>query len=179
MLAAANAVDACAEADPHELRSRPSTANLRRWFAGVLALLPASGAGAIGYLTFSVPAQSAGDMKLEQATREVIGDRTTWERVFRAATRDRTPVPQAPYIDFDAYQILLVGSGMQRSGGYAIVVHGVFEENTQILVRVLELRPGAGCGTTDALSYPRQLVLVPRTDKPFRFHTTHASIDCD
>jgi hypothetical protein len=179
MHAPEEAVDVRTAMDSRECRSQASSSSRRRWFFGLLALLLASSAQAIGYLTFTVVAQSPGDMKVEQATREVIGNRAAWERFFRAATRDRTPVPPVPYVDFDAHRILLVGSGTQRSGGYAIAVHGVFEEDTQILVQVLELRPGSGCGTTEALTYPTRVVLVPRSEKPFRFRTTHASFDCN
>jgi hypothetical protein len=87
-------------------------------------------------------------------------------RFFRVAKRDRAAEPPLPQVDFGTQVVLVMGSGIKSSGGYAFEIVGVLEEDSQILVQVLELSPGPGCGTTAMLTYPTRTILAPKPGKP-------------
>ena len=121
-----------------------------------------------------------------------VGSETPWSRTIttssewnafygellqRGTTVPAEPVT-APAIDFDTYQLVAGGLGMQTSGGYSVVVRKVSELSESLLIDVLFVRPGANCVVATLITYPTVAILVKKTNKPLRFSLSNLTLDC-
>lgn len=73
--------------------------------------------------------------------------------------------PALPAVDFDDSYVIGVFAGEQATGGHAIAVSRVTDENAVRTVAIALTRPGAGCMVSQALTSPFQFVLVPFSDR--------------
>ncbi len=72
-----------------------------------------------------------------------------------------TPVPE---VDFSTHHVLGVFDGAHSSGGYDISIVSVTDTKHIREVVVRHGVPGEGCMTTQALTSPFELILVPKSD---------------
>ena len=115
---------------------------------------------------------------LEASERRVIRDADSWGEFWvRTTARMSSPSP-APAVDFGRHMVVVAALGTRPSGGYSIVLEGVFEGDTELLVPVLAVSPGEACFTTAALTAPLDLMLVERRDLPARFTQRDETLDC-
>ncbi len=101
----------------------------------------------------------------EEAERVIVRDREELERVWSQAMGSRTPVPEAPEIDFAERTVVALFMGRRSTGGYAIRVSEVVREGEQLRVRYREREPGPDEMVTQALTSPYQIVSVPKTEE--------------
>lgn len=71
--------------------------------------------------------------------------------------------------DFTKKRILGLMSGPKPTGGYSIKIQSVIENDCEILVDYSEKGPGDGDGVTQAITYPADYIVLPKSDKPILF----------
>ena len=77
--------------------------------------------------------------------------------------------PPIPMVDFETKQLLLVTMGEQANGGYTIKVSTIEKSIKGILVTIEDAKPGKACDNTSAITYPFQLIEMPKTEKEITF----------
>lgn len=97
----------------------------------------------------------------KEPARLVIRDAKEWQQVWPQLADTGSA---APAVDFDRHMILVAAMGVRSSGGYSIVVDGVFENADGVYVRVQESAPGPRCIVGAALTMPVTVVTIPRRD---------------
>jgi hypothetical protein len=83
-------------------------------------------------------------------------------------------------IDFNTQLALYAHMGVQPSGGYRMTITAVEDKCHYLEVRVENQQPGAGCVTTQALTFPHQLVTIPKPSgpKPVLFKEVFSKESC-
>lgn len=66
-----------------------------------------------------------------------------------------------PEIDFTRNLIIAVAAGQRRSGGYGIAVDRVSRSGGELTIETVETTPSPNCLTTQALTQPVDVVVVP------------------
>jgi hypothetical protein len=110
--------------------------------------------------------------------RRVIRDAVTWDAVWNQAMSRGSDPPELPLVDFNGEMVVLAAMGEQSSGGFAIVIDSVAEQDDGLEVTVVEVSPGCFCAVTTALTQPFTAVRVPRNDGEVRFVEHQLTIDC-
>ena len=123
--------------------------------------------------------------------RMVIRDRETWGDVWKqiysgpmsftlgpgGETVPNLP-PPAPQIDFSHNMLLVVTMGSEPTGGYAIVVDGVYEHANQLEVVVRNVSPGRNCFNQQYGSQPVDIVEVEKREGSVVFRDVDIVTDC-
>lgn len=86
---------------------------------------------------------------------KVITSQSSYEAALAVYSNDS---PET--IDFTAGQVLLVDMGERNSGGYAIEVTSMDEDEETVTAYVQLTQPADECSVTDALTNPYQLVYI-------------------
>lgn len=71
--------------------------------------------------------------------------------------------------DFTQKRILGLYAGSKPTGGYAIKIQSVVEDNCQIIVEYFEKEPQKDEIVTTAITYPADYVVLPKSNKPIFF----------
>lgn len=102
-----------------------------------------------------------------EADARAITDQETWASFWQEhegrkggglEETDATP----PEVDFATEFVVFAYAGQKSTGGHAVEVRNVTLLADVYIVKVIELAPGEGCMTTQALTYPYQVVKVER-----------------
>ena len=104
----------------------------------------------------------------DAAERVVVRDTEDWKRLWRAVHGRRSPMPDAPEVDFREHMVIGVFMGTRPSGGYSISMTGIVQ-NEKITVTVREQSPDPDDMVTMALTSPYHVAVVPRSEKPVEF----------
>lgn len=72
-----------------------------------------------------------------------------------------------PALDFDRCFLLAVHRGCCPTGGYGVRVAGLEQQGDQVTVRLVYQNPRPGDFVTLAITYPRELVQVERSELRF------------
>ncbi|BCG64381.1 MAG: hypothetical protein methR_P2154 [Methyloprofundus sp.] len=122
------------------------------------------------------------DPRNEEAWSMVINSQEDWESFYNQPLAYMSflagTIPTAPVLDFENYQILAGGLGMQSHGGAFLTVETVQELENSISVHVLLVRPGPDCTLPAVISYPSTAILIKKTDKPFSFSVSNLIDEC-
>jgi hypothetical protein len=116
--------------------------------------------------------------------RMVIRDRETWFDVWkRIHSPDPThgpypTMPPLPEIDFSREMLVVVTMGERPTGGYAIIVDGVYERAKQIEIVVRSISPGRGCMETQSLTQPVDIVQLPKREGSIVFRDLEVVTQC-
>jgi PrcB C-terminal len=120
----------------------------------------------------------------------VIRSAAEWVAFWSVPGRLSSPVPNlgqpadptihvpAPDGDFEHFTLLAV-VGLKPTGGYAVSISSIREQDAGVLVSVLDVGPGAGCAVTSIVTYPSVYALIPKTDEPVRFQISQVKTDCN
>jgi hypothetical protein len=79
--------------------------------------------------------------------------------------------------DFTQKRILGLFAGAKPTGGYAIKIQSVVEDNCQIIVEYFEKEPQKDEIVTTAITYPADYVLLPKSNKPILFKKVKEVVD--
>lgn len=108
----------------------------------------------------------------ESGTR-VLRDTDEWISLWKELGRE----PPQP-VDFSRHIAVAIFAGERRSGGYNLRVVNVRAESGRLLVDYIEEAPAAGAITTQALTSPWVVTVIPRSGLPVVVHkmgsATHA-----
>ena len=110
--------------------------------------------------------------------RVVIRDRDDWLETWKLISIPRFPRPPLPEIDFSREMLIVVAMGQRNTGGYDVIVDGVYERDKKLEVDVKSTSPGRRCGVTGALTEPVDVVRVQKSDYPVVFRETNVTREC-
>lgn len=97
---------------------------------------------------------------------ETITNQQALNEALQADDNFSTDVPD---IDFAKTTVVAVYAGEKSTGGYSITVSNVQEYASIVMVDVTTTSPGAGCSTTQSITYPYAVVSFKNTGKPVQF----------
>lgn len=123
------------------------------------------------------------DPSIDTPWNRIIDSQDEWEAFFNEPLAYMTfsvdaDIPTAAVIDFNQYQIVTGGLGIQETGGYRLLVEEVEDMDNEIVIHTLMIKPSTACGIPIPTSYPSATILVERTDKPFRFSLSQLIDEC-
>lgn len=110
--------------------------------------------------------------------RVVIRDREAWLELWKDFSGPQPKPAPAPEIDFSREMLIVVAMGQTSSGGFMIMVDGVYERDNKLEVVVKSTGPGANCMTTQALTQPVDIVRLRKSDHEVVFRETSITNDC-
>jgi hypothetical protein len=117
-------------------------------------------------------AQGLGD-----PTRAVIRDSTEWSAFWTQAHSLMEPAPSLPPVNFADSMLLVAALGTRSTGGHNVTIDSVARGAT-LRVFVTELTPAPDCMTTMAITWPVQVVRVPRFEGSVDFVEGHRVRPC-
>ena len=110
--------------------------------------------------------------------RVVIRDQDEWRELWKELFSRQQPVPSLPDIDFSREMLIVVAMGEVNTGGFTIMVDGVYEKEKQLELVVKSTGPGKNCMVTQAFTQPVDIVRVSKSDHAVVFRETGVSNDC-
>lgn len=114
---------------------------------------------------------------LADAGQQVVRDAAAWSALWARITRGQDP-SSVPAVDFGREMVLVAAMGRRATGGYTVTIEAVDEAGGEWVARVAEQSPGPRCGTTQAVTSPVDVVVVPHTDRPIRWVVRPVVHDC-
>ncbi|MBW3573003.1 MAG: protease complex subunit PrcB family protein [Gemmatimonadetes bacterium] len=120
----------------------------------------------------------AGYSGLAEQAQLVVESRAEWEEVWRRMWQYTDPAPAAPAIDFSRHTVVVAAMGSRPTGGAGVRVEKAASHADHVVVQVVETSAGDGCGTTQAVSAPVDVVAIPRTPQPIRFRIAQTVREC-
>lgn len=90
----------------------------------------------------------------------------------------RSSSARVPKVDFTKSMLILISMGRRPSSGYQTRITKLIETSETLRVEILEMVPGRSCEVADIETYPCDLVLTKRLDKPLVFQTNQQTKDC-
>lgn len=115
----------------------------------------------------------------KEETTQVITTQDAFAKVWKQAFANYMRKEEMPEVDFNKNTIILVALGEKTSGGYTIKTTNTTVTNNSTIVNVISTSPGKGCMTTEAITYPYQIVQIDKFDNPIKFNITEKVIDCE
>jgi hypothetical protein len=88
-----------------------------------------------------------------------------------------TCTPSSPLPDFTQKRILGLLAGPKPTGGYTIKIQSVVENDCQILVEYSEKAPHADDDVSQAITYPSDYIVLPKSSKPILFAKVNEAVD--
>ena len=110
--------------------------------------------------------------------RLVITTQAAWQQFWTERFAAQQPMPPLPVIDFATEVIVAVTGGQKPTGGFAIRVESVTERGGELEALVVDTAPGAACGVTLAVTFPFDVIRVPRANRAVRFVERQATGSC-
>ncbi|TRX39253.1 protease complex subunit PrcB family protein [Flavobacterium restrictum] len=80
-------------------------------------------------------------------------------------------------IDFGTTMLIGVFSGVKPTGGYGIKIQSVVESDCEVVVGFYESVPQPDENVTQATTYPKELITIPKTTKPIYFQRVTQNTD--
>jgi hypothetical protein len=71
--------------------------------------------------------------------------------------------PTVPMIDFTTKEVLGVFDGSHSSGGYSVHVSDVQDVKGTRVIHIVRIAPGDGCPTTNEITSPFEIVVLPKS----------------
>lgn len=87
--------------------------------------------------------------------------------------------PSLSPVDFETSEVLAVFDGTHSSGGFDVEVTSVYDDALSRRVSITRTAPGEDCITSEAITSPFILVVVPKSDLPIAREETTVTSDCD
>jgi hypothetical protein len=116
--------------------------------------------------------------QLMDARRLVIRGSTEWEAFWNDLNRLVIPAPALPVIDFGRQTVIAASMGQRPSGGHAIRIEEVFEDEGRLFAVVVETSPGPDCFTTAIITSPVATVVVDRVGREVEFVEQSEALEC-
>ncbi|MCX7877953.1 MAG: protease complex subunit PrcB family protein [Ignavibacteria bacterium] len=109
----------------------------------------------------------------------IVRDQKSYIELMNKAYEYLDQKPNVPEVDFGKYIVIGVFMGAKPSGGHAITVKDVIRSSGNLTVYINEIYPGKNCGTTDAITYPFEIIKVSVNESSFKFKTKKITKDCE
>jgi hypothetical protein len=112
------------------------------------------------------------------AENKVINSTEELSKVWGVLFQNYMEIATLPKVDFRAYSVILITMGEQTSGGYTINIKSILNSKSEEKVAVNESKPGASCMTTSVMTYPFQLIMLPKTAGKISFEREESIYEC-
>lgn len=123
------------------------------------------------------PAQHSG---LTFATRTVVDDAATFEKLWRQAFVSPGDTLPPPPVDWAREKVVFAGLGNRPSGGYVVNVSAAEQSGDELRITIETTSPGPNCMNAAVITQPVDVVTIPRP-KPgviIRFIERERTRDC-
>jgi hypothetical protein len=141
--------------------------------SGVTGPLPSkAGAAAV---TFSVLDQGTNAVAITERKNFRIKNQEELDELWKMTHGEGTTV-----VDFSQHDVIAVYDGIHPTGGYEVSVAAVADSpDPKRTVAIVHTEPGASCVTTEAMTSPFQLIIVPKSEAPLAREDQTAIRDCN
>lgn len=95
----------------------------------------------------------------------VITNQDDLIKIYRAINSTRKPGHEIPNIDWNKNTVIAAFTGTRNTGGYAIEVFQVINEQGSLYFKFNETAPDATTLTSQVITTPFKIILVPHHDK--------------
>ena len=109
----------------------------------------------------------------------VITSQEKLEEVWNEAYSNYMKKPAVPVLNFESNMVLLTTMGEQNNGGFSIKVASITEHENNVMVIVEENIPDNNCMTTSVITYPYEIVEMPKTIKKVVFKNVEKIYSCE
>ena len=109
----------------------------------------------------------------------VITSQEKLEEVWNEAYSNYMKKPAVPILNFEGKMVLLTTMGEQNNGGFSIKVASITEHENNVMVIVEENIPDNNCMTTSVITYPYEIVEMPKTIKKIVFKNVEKIYSCE
>ena len=83
-----------------------------------------------------------------------------------------------PVVDFSKHNIIIVAQGMKNSGGYSVDIKSVNVTANNVIVNADFNKPGKNCIVTDVITYPYEVIKIPKVNKMVLLNKKEITNDC-
>ena len=119
-----------------------------------------------------IPTRTGGAIGYPRPTNIVTNDQASWSGVWtQAFCHTRDPCPTLPEVNFTQWTVLVVFMGEKGTSGYSTKVARVSSTGDNVIVDVLDTVPTRGCIEAQSLTYPYDIVEIPKSGQPVSFIT--------
>jgi hypothetical protein len=115
---------------------------------------------------------------IADSLRIVIRDVKAWRKMWERIHTPFSPEPDLPEIDFSRQSVVVVALGTRPAGGYDIIVDRAYQRDDRLEIIVRKQTPGQTCFTTQAITQPVDIVLIPKTERSVVFRETEVVHEC-
>ncbi len=143
---------------------------------GILYLGATPASAPTGETSFSVLSSGTMAVEMREQKNYRVLDEEYFVEVWQMAHGAGTPMPS---VDFTTHEVLAVFDGERPTGGYEIGIERILDQGDVREVRIMHTAPGASCITTQALTSPFQMVVVPKSDNTIDRTDLHATVACE
>ncbi|HRE42118.1 MAG TPA: protease complex subunit PrcB family protein [Ignavibacteria bacterium] len=92
----------------------------------------------------------------------VIYNKDAFIKLWNDTYSNHTNKPSIPPINFENQMVVAVYFGFYSTGGASIKINGVSINDLNMKIDVLQTLPGPNCVTTDVITYPFDIVVIPK-----------------
>lgn len=100
---------------------------------------------------------------------EVIRDINTFTEFWADHAAGFAPQPAQPNVAFGTDMIIAAFMGQRNTGGYAVTIEDIRENNEFIVVEIELETPGDGCVVEQVSTQPHHVIVLPDSDLPVQF----------
>jgi len=127
-------------------------------------------------ISFKVIAEGSNASSVAARKNYAVFDEGEFERLWTMAYGEEAPT--LPSVDFDSQYVIGVFAGEKTTGGHAIKVEAITDENAVRNVAITIEIPSRDCLVTEALTSPFQIVVVPFSDRELIRTDTEVESSC-
>ncbi len=122
---------------------------------------------------------SVGANGWDDAATVVVRDRDTWQATWnKMHERLAGPRPPLPTVDFSTEMVVVIALGARSNSGFGITITRASEADGVITVDALSTGPGPGCITAQVITYPIDVVRLPRRNSAVYFRVGPGVTSC-
>ncbi len=113
-----------------------------------------------------------GGLQYNEPGGMVFRDASSWQSFWKnycMVVDDKGNKTAAPDVDFSSQMLIGVFSGRKPTAGYSIAIEKILEGTKSIQVEYSEKQPSPESMVAMVITYPCQIVSVPRSDKTVEF----------
>ena len=122
---------------------------------------------------------SVGANGWDDAATVVVRDRDAWQATWnKMHERLAGPRPPLPTVDFSTEMVVVIALGVRSNSGFGVTITGASESDGVITVDALSTGPGPGCITAQVITYPIDVVRLPRRNSAVYFRVGPGVTSC-
>lgn len=108
----------------------------------------------------------------------VITNEADWQNLWNELFKKQEPAPMPPEIDFSKNNVIAVFAGQKSNGGYQIEITSIASVGNTLTVTVKQTSPGPNCIVTENITFPGQIVTIPKTNTKVKFVEKSVTTNC-